>query len=208
MRKILFLLTMLFTLSCSGCIHAMRHDGEYRGKVFDGETKAPLENVTILGVWYTLYPTPAGEVSSFYDAKETLTDRNGEFSIPGLGLRVMSNLSPMSVMVFKAGYTAVESRTWGSIKTKEELDRPINADMIVNRNSFPYQMKYTMDYLSYMDANGIANFPLRKLTIEERKNYTGPGRVSMPEEKMPLMMKEIDRDRIEQGMKPMFNKWR
>jgi hypothetical protein len=125
-----------------------------------------------------------------------------------MGLRVMSNLEPMSVMVFKAGYTAVESRTWGSIKTKEELDRPINADMIVDKNSFPYQMRYTLNYLTYMDASGVANFPLRKLTTEERKNYTGPGRVSMPEEKMPLMMKEIDRDRIEQGMKPMFNKWR
>ena len=120
----------------------------------------------------------------------------------------MSNLEPMSVMVFKAGYTAEESILWGSIETKEGWEDPIHRDLIVDKNSFPYQMRYTLNYLPYMDANGVANFPLRKMTAEERKSYTGPGRVSMPEEQMPIMMKEIDKDRVEQGMSPMFNKWR
>jgi hypothetical protein len=201
MKSMIFLLFLVANLSCSGCIYAVRYDGEYRGKVFDGETKTPIEGAAVLGTWYTIQPTPAGAISHFYDARETLTDKNGEFSMPGMGLRVMSNLEPMSVMVFKAGYTAEESILWGSIETKEEWEDPIHRDLIVDKNSFPYQMRYTLNYLPYMDANGVANFPLRKLTQKEKDKREGhPSRPSIPENKMPLMTKEINKYRVESGL--------
>jgi hypothetical protein len=207
MSKTLYkIILIVFFILCSGCMYAVRYDGEYRGKVYDGETKAPIEGAVVLGTWDTGSPTPAGQVDYFYDARETLTDKNGEFSIPGMGLRVMSNLEPMTVMVFKSGFTPVDSRLWESILTKEAYESDYTYAQYIDKTSFPYKLKSLNEYLPYMDANGVANFPLRKMTSEERRKPSGPSWPSMPEEKMPLMMKEIDKDRVDQGMRPMFNK--
>jgi hypothetical protein len=208
MRSILMFVMAIALLTCSGCIYTARYDGEYCGKVFDGETKAPIEGAVVLGTWDTGSLTPAGQVDYFYDARETLTDKNGEFCIPGMGLRVMSNLEPMRVMVFKSGFTPEESGLWESILTKEEYEKDYSYSKIIDKTSFPYMVKSLKVYLPYKDANGVANFPLRKMTVEERKKPSGPSWPSIPEDKMPLMMKEIDKDRVDQGMRPLFNKMR
>ncbi len=46
----------------------------------------------MLGQWDKAYPSPAGDIHSYYDARETLTDKKGEFTIKGMGLRVMTYL--------------------------------------------------------------------------------------------------------------------
>jgi hypothetical protein len=198
MNKLFILVVIITTLCTSGCMHAVRYDDVYRGKVYDGETKEPIEGAVVLGVWYKVSPSPGGAVDYYYDSKETVTDKNGEFSIAGMGLRVLSNLTPMSVMVFKAGYSAEESSTWESIKTIEEYEGPVYAK-IIDKETFPYKGKFTKDYISYMDENGIANFPLKKLALKERRT---PGLPSVPEGKIPLMMNEINKDRIEAGLRP------
>lgn len=206
MKKLLIILIILSSCYCSGCMYVVRYDGDYRGRVFDGDTKVPIEGAAVLGVWNTASPTVAGAVHSFYDARETLTDKNGEFMIPGMGLRILSNLEPPSLVVFKAGYNS-ESIPWKAIHPKEELDKPIH-DKTIDRSSFPYRGKYTKDYWPYMNSNDVAQFPLRRLTPEERKYFTEPDYYSVPEYLMPLMGKEIDRDRVERGIGPMFEKRR
>lgn len=141
MKKIIVitLLNILLVLSTSACAFVMRYDGPYEGRVIDAETGQPLEGVVVLGVWYREHPGPGGAVSEYYDAMETITDKDGEFKIKGLGLLVMSNVIPMDVLIFKAGYTYYGLMTWKALK---ELDETKGNKVII---------------------------PLKKLTMEERK---------------------------------------
>ena len=111
MKSKLVALICLF-LFLPACCYPVRYDGPYKGRVIDAETEHPIEGVVVLGVWSKVAVTPAGGVSSYYDAQETITDRNGEFEIPGLGLKILSNVAPMNVLIFKAGYGYIEKAAW------------------------------------------------------------------------------------------------
>lgn len=119
MRKILFIfistLLVIAVISCDGSAF-IRKDGPYEGRIIDADTGQPIEGVVVLGVWYREHPGPGGAVSEYYDAMETITDKNGEFKIKGLGLLVMSNILPMDVLIFKAGYTHYGLMTWRELK--------------------------------------------------------------------------------------------
>jgi len=177
--RLLLLFSSLILLFNAGCTYAMRYDGTYSGKVVDADTREPLEGVVVLGTWHTVIPTVAGGVSHYYDARETMTDKNGEFSIPGMGLRIMSNLEPMHFMVFKAGYEYIGPALWVSLK----VDMP-----------FSKKIKWEGDK---------PVIPLKKLTMEERKKSgTFPPYPSTeaPKEKIKLMMEEIYKERKERGL--------
>ncbi len=177
MKKfMLIIIGILFFLP--GCLYAARIDGPYKGRVIDADTGKPIEGVVILGVWYREIPSAAGALHNYYDAMETVTDKNGEFEIKGQGLLVVSNVIPMDVLIFKAGYEYLGVAPWDSLKegvfekVKWEGDRAI--------------------------------IPLKKLTMEERKKSLGPP--SPPSEasfeKVRLMLKEIDKDDVERGLPP------
>jgi hypothetical protein len=90
----------------------------------------------------------------------------------------MSNLEPMSVLIFKAGYT-YESGSWASLKTG----------------------LYSKDRIKWEGDKPI--FPLKKLTMEERKkSETFPPYppTEAPKEKIKLMMEEIYKERKERGL--------
>ena len=43
----------------------------------------------------------------YYDARETVTDKNGEFTIKGMGPRAVTHLEKMNIVIFKVGYEEV-----------------------------------------------------------------------------------------------------
>jgi hypothetical protein len=161
-----------------GCVYAVRVDGPYEGKVIDLDTGKPIEGVVILGTWYTAQFSPAGSTHNFYDARETVTDSKGEFSIAGMGLRVLSSLEPMHVFIFKAGYDYLNV-PWVSLKR----------DILLKEN------------IKWEGSKAI--IPLKKLTMEERNRRGTPSTPSIPIDKMKLMTKEVNRERIERGLKPL-----
>jgi hypothetical protein len=165
-------------LMTSGCIHAIHVDETYKGRIIDAETKKPIEGVVVLGTWYTAQFSPAGPTHNFYDARETVTDRNGEFLIPGMGLRIMSNLEPMHVLIFKAGYEYLNV-PWVSLKKD-----------ILLREKIKWQ-------------GSKAIIPLRRLTMEDRKkSQTFPPYPpsSAPKEIVKLMMEEIYKESTRIGL--------
>ena len=58
-------------------------DMTFRGRVIDYDTKEPIEGAAVVASWYEASPTIAGEATRLKDVKETLTDKNGEWSIAG-----------------------------------------------------------------------------------------------------------------------------
>jgi len=171
----IFLIAALFFLT--GCT-PFRYDGPYNGRIINADTAEPVEGVAVLGVWYKEYPGPAGEISEFHDARETVTDKNGEFSIPGMGPQFLSSVGIMNVMIFKAGFEPIEG-TWSSFKI----------DLLL-RKSIQWE-------------GDKAIIPLRKLSIKERRMRPGPSRPKIPMEKMKIITREINIDRIEQGLSPL-----
>jgi hypothetical protein len=172
--KIKLLIIILCLTSLSSC-YAARVDGPYEGKIIDADTGKPIEGVVVLGVWYKEYPGAGGAVSRYHDAMETLTDKNGDFKIKGLGLLVMSNIIPMDVLIFKAGYK-YESGSWSALK------------------------KYAKE-IKWEGEKAI--IPLKKLTMEERKQKRPPSRPSLvPDEKMRKLTKEISKERMSLGLEP------
>lgn len=58
-------------------------DITFRGRVIDYDTKQPIEGAVVVASWLEARPTISGESTRLKDVKETLTDRNGEWSITG-----------------------------------------------------------------------------------------------------------------------------
>jgi hypothetical protein len=179
-KNFTLVLSLLVLALTSGCLYAVRYDGTYRGKVVDADTYEPIEGAVVLGTWHTVELSVGGGVSYYYDARETMTDRSGEFSIPGQGLRIMSSLEAMSVLIFKAGYSYEQAGTWDTLKTG----------------------LYSKDRIKWEGDRPI--FPLKKLTMEERKKQGSPDYPSQAsEQKIKMMLKEINKDRTERGLKPI-----
>jgi hypothetical protein len=55
----------------------------FRGKVIDADTKQPIEGAVVVVSWSEERATPAGPTSRLKDVKETLTDKNGMWTIEG-----------------------------------------------------------------------------------------------------------------------------
>ncbi|MEM7828502.1 MAG: carboxypeptidase-like regulatory domain-containing protein [Candidatus Aenigmatarchaeota archaeon] len=173
MKRFIFLLIAM-SVFLSSCIYAIRYDGPYRGKVVEAETGEPIEGVVVLGVWYTVTVTPAGGTHNFYDATETVTDKNGEFKISGKGLRILSNLEPMQVTIFKVGYEYL---------------------------NFPWD-EYLKEYKRIKWEGSKAIIPLRKLTMEERRRrYVD--KETIPDNKQQLLIKELNKEYKELGI-PLY----
>lgn len=155
----------------------IQYDGPYEGRVIDAETRQPIEGVAVLGVWYKEHPTVAGAVSTYYDAKETVTDKNGEFRIKGFGLKIMSNIY-MNVLIFKSGYEYIGSYMWDSFKEDELL-----------RTKISWEGKKAI-------------IPLKKLTMQERKTRHAD-KEPIPDKKQRLLIKELNKEYKELGV-PLY----
>ena len=58
-------------------------DVTYQGKVIDADTLEPIEGAVVVTVWNEERATIAGADVRFRDARETLTDRNGDWAVSG-----------------------------------------------------------------------------------------------------------------------------
>ena len=181
-RKRVILVILIVLSFQTGCLYAVRYDGPYHGKVVDEQTREPIEGAVVLGQWGVYHFGVAGGYTTFYDAREAVTDKNGEFMIPGQGLRIMTSVGPMGALIYKAGYTYYTTGSWDTLKTgmfsKEEV-------------------KWEGD---------LSIFPLRKLTESERKKDVNgsmmPLLPSVPWQKMISMTREVNNELIFRGLQP------
>ena len=159
-------------LVCSGCVLA-RIDGPYKGRVIDAETNQPIEGAVVSGTWYKEAATPAGSASTYYDSYEMLTDKNGDFSIPGKGLLLFSEIRDIQISIFKAGYEQLEPNLWKGLRTWGSDDS-----------------------ITWQGEKGT--FKLRRLSLAERRNRSTafPGG---PNNRNKLFIVESNREHTEIG---------
>ncbi len=171
------LIALISFLSFLSSCYAARIDGPYEGKVIDADTGQPIEGVVVLSEWDRSIVSPGGGISKYYDAQETVTDKNGEFKIRGLGLLVISNIPAPGTTVFKAGYEY--------------------SGLFWIPGEVPFGSRITWE-------GKKATIPLKKLTIEERmKNVPPLPPGEAPLRKVILMLKEMNKNSIDLKLHPI-----
>ena len=108
MRKYQVLLAVVFlVVLCITTSPAFAFFKHYKGKVIDADTKEPIEGAVVVAIWTRdVKYFPSGSRGIFKKARETLTDKNGEFSIKPYhhySLRPFSELW-LRWIIFKPGY--------------------------------------------------------------------------------------------------------
>lgn len=170
-RSLLSVLLVVSMIACAGCASMLRIDGPYEGKVIDADTKQPVEGAVIHGTWSKVQ---LGGAHEYYDSYEVLTDKNGEFKIPGKGLLVLSEIEDMTLIIFKAGYKQWTPNSWSGLK----------------------EGKWRNEEVVWSGNKGT--FKLFKMTIDERKKRV----VDLPHtptNKQRLMRIESNKENIEIG---------
>lgn len=210
MKSLIGLFYLLILLA--GCAYGVRYDGPYEGRIVDADTGQPIEGVVVLGVWNKEIITPGGATNNFYDAMETVTDNAGNFSIKGLGLLVMSNVIPMDVLIFKAGYEYIGLWPWVGLKSRGWKGYEESYDNVKNIkvSKAVYDPKIKVKW----EGEKVI-IPLKKLTIEERKKRDTPDfyigeRYDKKEnithsclpKNIKLLPSEVNKELVEQGRKP------
>ena len=85
MRKSLTHILIIFvTVICFFSINPIAHAKTFSGRVIDADTQEPIEGAVVVVYWHEARRTSIGDLSTrLKDVKETLTDKNGEWSVAG-----------------------------------------------------------------------------------------------------------------------------
>lgn len=143
------------------------YEGDYRGRVVDAETGDPIEGVVVAGIWYKEKINLAGGNSIYTDAKEDLTDKNGQFNIKVKFIKQANVI--LYISVYKSGYNGLTKRAWRSLAESSGVQ-------IVNENP---------------------EIKIHKLTHEKRLKmgtFPIPSSDAYIQGKIPLMIKEINKE--------------
>ena len=79
LRTVIGITLILFLVSST----SFSADRTFRGKLIDADTLKPIEGAVVVAVWRKTKAFLIDSTTDFKDAKETLTDKNGEWSITG-----------------------------------------------------------------------------------------------------------------------------
>jgi len=129
----ILLILMFFPVSAGGAI--TKEFGPYYGSVIDTETKEPIEGAAVLVVFYTEEYGPAGAITHYADALETITDKNGEFKFPEHRITLFRPLQGWK----KHGYFTIFKPNYGCYPNHKDV-KP----MFVPNGSLPEDKQVTI----------------------------------------------------------------
>jgi hypothetical protein len=121
----------LFLILFFGCVNGPAAAlGGYQGRVVDATSGQPVAGAVVLGIWYKKTIDPGGGgYAPYLDARETVTDSSGLFSLPGSGKTAL--FKEFRILVFKAGYEALSAYgavAWSELKEGGILENEIRWD--------------------------------------------------------------------------------
>lgn len=187
------LLVVGAVLTAADTAHGYR--GPFEGRVIDADTREPIQGAVVFVQWDLGHMTAAGQVDTFYDAAEVLTDASGYFLIkkkwswnPWTNFRLDSQ-----PLIYKAGYGVVDVVKWHRI---EEVAEFMRAQTDESRRRVGPQFYFDIEF-----QDGLPVFLLKKLTTrDERLRNLHFFPVSVPKEKMKLLRFEEERERRALGL--------
>ena len=187
MKKLCLTIAVFFfmTTNVMGADFLYHSDGPYRGKVLDLETGEPIEGAVVAAEWTLTH--------RFCDAKETVTDKNGEFVLPKGSCFSFWPFTEISarVVVFKPGYLGYEplGSTFEERKarmpgfTGHEFQNKKEYNLIkLGRPKTRMERELTQSHAQLFSSDeSYDKLPiLLKMVNEERRNL-GLGEIGRPE---------------------------
>jgi hypothetical protein len=186
MRNVVLLLVVLgfpflwYVVMVIYPVQFIRDELPYHGKVIDAETGDSIADVVVVAAWYRHFPTPAGGMQRFYDAREVVTDAHGAYTMPGMGLRFLSTLGPPEFLFFKVGYEYLGPYRWDTFKEDPVLSPRIKWE------------------------EGKAIIPLRKLPLEKRQKQFIGLVGGAPQKQQKRLIQELNKELIELGYRDLY----
>lgn len=204
---IVFLIIFVLLISLANQSHAgfFYSKPEFRGRVIDAETKQPIEGAVVVVLYYkrSTFSLNLGGTSSYVTkAKETLTDKKGEFYFPTYSEFMGFNEDVGArFMFFKPGYMA----SYGPINIKPDLKEKyfsaveIGKEAEIEAGSFD-----DSSYVKWKGPLGIVE--LKKAKTKESMSAAMPDDYS--EKDLPLLYRAIEEDDMIRGLLPKGGKKR
>ena len=176
---------------------------EFRGKVIDAETKQPIEG-TVVVVLYEKWEFggPGGGNTLPMDAKETLTDKNGEFYFPSYRTLIgpLSREGDVSFIIYKPGYMSVDGM--GIINFPDEKYFSIKKDMLGKEGTIKYvETRYAYPKtVTWKGLMGIVEMKSAKTREEKLLAIPSPP-TDYTSKELPLFIKIINEAGNNLGLK-------
>lgn len=176
---------------------------EFRGRVIDAESKQPIEGAVVVVLYEKWeFGGPGGGNTLPMDAKETLTDKNGEFYFPAYKtiMGPLSKVSEVSFIIFKPGYMSV-TRIDG-INIPDEKYFSIEKDMIGKEGELKYvnTRLYDPDTVTWKGRMGIVELKRTKTREEKLLAIPSPP-TDYTSKELPLFIKIINEAGNNLGLK-------
>ena len=195
------LLASIFIINTSESLAAwlIYHKPEFRGKIIDAETKEPIEGAVVV-VAYSKYTVGfTGRDISVIKAKETLTDKNGEFYFPAYTTTIqpLSGDNNASFLFYKPGYGSDPAVPRGLTAPSEEIffskaigdTGELEGSPLIYRGNAMIKVTF-----------GIVELPELK-TREERLKAIPSSPTDIRSKELPLLYKAINEERRSFGLK-------
>ncbi len=171
MRKLIALMAALFVLlsSASAFGWLIYHKPAFRGRIIDAETKAPIEGAVVVVLYWKVYIMggPGGPRSTILDAKETLTDSNGEFHFPSfIAFTPFSHEDCARFIIYKPGYMSSEGPAY--LRGYPLVELFFATDVIGKEGEIRYGQEKWKGILGMTELDRVKTFTERRRTVPSR----------------------------------------
>ncbi len=175
------------------------HKPAFKGKVIDAETKEPIEGAVVVVAYYkTSYMGIVESHSVVINARETLTDKNGEFYIPSYTtiIQPLSSEDMANFIIFKPGYGNFP----GYRHTPSGL-RPMDQELFFSKKTFGKEGELELwrrgekrpELRKFKHTFGVVELPKLK-TREERRKASMVGVTGYGSKDLPLLYKTLNEE--------------
>jgi hypothetical protein len=173
---------------------------EFHGRVIDTESKKPIEGTAVVVLYEKWeFGGPGGGNTLPMDAKETLTNKDGEFYFPAYRTLIgpLSRVSDVSFIIFKPGYVSV-TRIDG-IEISEEKYFTIEKDKVGADGEINYVDRWDRT-LTFKGSLGIVELKMAKTREEKLRTIPSPP-TDYTSKELPLFIKMINEEGHNLGLK-------
>jgi hypothetical protein len=187
--------TLILNASYAHAAWLIYHKPEFRGKVIDAATKEPIEGAVVVVIYSKYTAGIAGRDVSVIKAKETLTDKNGEFYFPSYTTIIgpLSGDDHASFLIYKPGYGRPIYSPYGITPVYEEI---FFSKGIGTTGDLDLGPNFDMVRITF----GIVELP--KLTTREERLKAFPiTPAHIGSKELPLLYKAINDERRSLGLK-------
>lgn len=191
--KIVFgVIIFLAGISINSALSAdfFRKDPDIAGKIVDYDTKKPISNVVVMAMWskdsFRLTIEPKEE---YYDYFETLSNKEGEFRIPGKGIIFFRNINPPKIKTFKSEYLSLSLNHYDRYLDKDFLElhpdnhsvKWKNSKLVIFIRKKPIEERKKLikqlQIVPFYKMGGVPPNKYRLYTEELRKDYKALGMI-------------------------------